>query len=546
MDVLTDYIYALEAVALDSTGEGVCVAPMPVVSSTGTCGCVGQCTAPMPQVTAQAHWAPFGMCTAPMPQVTATTDGYHPAWGECVAPMPQVTAVARGANAGICLAPMPFCTGQTGAHADVTAPMPTVYALSGYNRTAAAAITAPMPRAEAYVCGIDNPISNSATSSEVVALLQQGNIEIADAAATLFAGLASSDAIARAAVRFVAGFSYVSDGSGIGDRWTCALPTYQRRYGDCEDGAILLQSLLLAAGVDPGRVITCFGTVGETSTGHAWTIYRRESDEEWVPLEWTDSAFRTLASVDAVKRMVDRTDTYTGVSYILTSTAFTAITTATWLKRITLLHATASMTAPMPVVTAEVGPVARAFMTAPMPRVTGQTGAAGSCVAPMPRVGATATLAQPAHGACVAPMPVVTAQTGAHGECVAPMPQVTAQTGAAGLCVAPMPTMAATATSRAWVRAAITAPMPVVTGQALAGIVAHGTCVAPMPVVTAGDLPGLAAWGECAAPMPRVEATAYVVSTAQGACVAPMPQVHAHAWVPPDWGVLHYDFRRLA
>ncbi|GAB4272116.1 MAG: hypothetical protein Kow0092_27120 [Deferrisomatales bacterium] len=85
---------------------------------------------------------------------------------------------------------------------------------------------------------------------------------------------------------------YVSDreGYGVPEYWAPPTVTARRRQGDCEDGALLLHSLLLHAGVAPDRVRTYAGVVapgpGSPGGGHAWTAYRRESDGEWVALDW--------------------------------------------------------------------------------------------------------------------------------------------------------------------------------------------------------------------------------------------------------------------
>jgi len=549
MSTIFDYIYSIDGFSLDSSGAGICIAPNPDVVATGTCGSVGICTSPLPTVLGTADWAPFAQCVAPLPEVMATTDGYRPAWGECAAPLPVVSGTAHVLIESVCIAPPAFAVGYTGAIASNAAPAPTVYALSGYNRTASGAAIAPNATVTAISCGLDKPLANSATSSAVVALLQQGNSTIADAAATICAGCTTDDAKAAAIIRFVAGFTYAADStSGIGDRWTCALPTLERRYGDCEDGAILLQSLILAIGIDPGRVMTCFGTVaGDTTAGHAWTIYRRESDEEWVPLEWSDSAFQTLSSINNVTRMVDRTAVYTAVSHILTSTAFTAITTAKWLLRVTTLRATGDMTAPCPDSTGWTNISSTASMKAPAATAFGYTGAQAALAAPLPNVAATAHAVLSATGVCVAPLPTVAAGTGARGDCTAPLPQVSVLAGARCDCAAPLPTVLATAAGRALVQGAMTAPVPVLSAHALTGILALGECLAPLPRCYASDIPSAYAEGRMVAPHPRMSGHASINSTAAAALVSPLPIVRAHARNAPAWATstLQYDASRL-
>ena len=71
--------------------------------------------------------------------------------------------------------------------------------------------------------------------------------------------------------------------------WQPPAVTYQRRTGDCEDGAFLVHSLMLNAGIPWNRIRTYGGLVrtgqGAETGGHAWTVYRRESDDEWVILD---------------------------------------------------------------------------------------------------------------------------------------------------------------------------------------------------------------------------------------------------------------------
>lgn len=70
--------------------------------------------------------------------------------------------------------------------------------------------------------------------------------------------------------------------------WQLAQETIALRYGDCEDGAILIAGLLLNAGVESWRVrVTCgFVDAGEGAAqgGHAYVTYCRGSD--WVPVDW--------------------------------------------------------------------------------------------------------------------------------------------------------------------------------------------------------------------------------------------------------------------
>jgi len=95
-------------------------------------------------------------------------------------------------------------------------------------------------------------------------------------------------------------FKYVSDFDLYEDfdYWVPANNTFRIMRGDCEDGAFLIHSMLLHAGVRPENIRTYCGVtknyknkngklVFSHFSGHMWTAYRRESDNEWIHLDWT-------------------------------------------------------------------------------------------------------------------------------------------------------------------------------------------------------------------------------------------------------------------
>jgi len=79
---------------------------------------------------------------------------------------------------------------------------------------------------------------------------------------------------------------YVSDKTSYGydEYWAFWYETWARKIGDCEDGAILLANILLANGVTPWRVRLNAGSV--LGGGHAYVTYCRETDNQWVCLDW--------------------------------------------------------------------------------------------------------------------------------------------------------------------------------------------------------------------------------------------------------------------
>ena len=78
---------------------------------------------------------------------------------------------------------------------------------------------------------------------------------------------------------------------GYKELWIPPVMVLNTRKGDCEDGAFLIMSLGLNAGVDPERLRMYGGFVdagpGAASGGHGWVAYRRESDDEWVAVDFS-------------------------------------------------------------------------------------------------------------------------------------------------------------------------------------------------------------------------------------------------------------------
>jgi len=396
---LEDTIYSLEAYSETVSGAGVGVFPLFEGSGTGTSGSVGTGTLPTVLGDGTADWALFGMADLPALTGDGTTDGYRPAWGEGALPALVGSGAGHVLIESVGLLPPMFGTGYCGATAEANIPAVTGYALDGsFNVTASGAGIIPAATGEAYVCGIDKPLTNGATSAAVVNLLQQGSTPLDDAATAICSGLTSDDAKARAVVRYVANHTtYTSDESaGIGDRWTCALATYQRRYGDCEDGAILEHSLLLAAGVNPNRLRTAFGTVltsGLVAAGHAWLMYRRQTDEEWIPLDWTQGASAYTGPLANIKRQCDLSDSYTKISYILTDEAFYAVNDFNYIANLTTNRATGDGTIPALACSASSGPHATGAASLVALVGNGQRGAiAGGNLAALAGTGAAQQL----------------------------------------------------------------------------------------------------------------------------------------------------------
>ncbi len=85
------------------------------------------------------------------------------------------------------------------------------------------------------------------------------------------------------------------------ERWTMPTETFQRRKGDCEDGAILIMCFAVSAGV-PGDRVRVYAPVVTSEGMHASVAYKRESDNQWVWVEWTLNKAHSLG--DIAKRPV--------------------------------------------------------------------------------------------------------------------------------------------------------------------------------------------------------------------------------------------------
>jgi hypothetical protein len=99
-----------------------------------------------------------------------------------------------------------------------------------------------------------------------------------------------------------------SDQYGYEELWVPPVMLLSTMKGDCEDGAFLIMSLALNAGVDPNRLRFYGGYVdagpGAASGGHGWVAYKRESDEKWVAVDF--SYYPDLRAMD--KRIPLRDD----------------------------------------------------------------------------------------------------------------------------------------------------------------------------------------------------------------------------------------------
>jgi len=79
---------------------------------------------------------------------------------------------------------------------------------------------------------------------------------------------------------------YTSDKSlfDVPEFWMLPSQTLHMRKGDCDDGAILLANLMLAAGIPYWKIRLTAGMV--PAGGHAYVTYFCEEKDYWVTLDW--------------------------------------------------------------------------------------------------------------------------------------------------------------------------------------------------------------------------------------------------------------------
>lgn len=95
-------------------------------------------------------------------------------------------------------------------------------------------------------------------------------------------------AVQKWVVRFLT-YKYDDDINKTPEFWQFPFETLQSEHGDCEDGAILITSLMIQAGVPAWRAKVAAGNVQSSPTapqgGHAYSIYLA-NDGEWRILDW--------------------------------------------------------------------------------------------------------------------------------------------------------------------------------------------------------------------------------------------------------------------
>jgi len=148
--------------------------------------------------------------------------------------------------------------------------------------------------------------------------LQLGNLQVKNLVRTIIAPGDTNDQKADKILKWLTeNITYTSDEEQyhFSEYWAKPTEILKSKAGDCEDQAFLIHSMLLAAGVPADRIRTYGGLVKAGANaplgGHAWTVYKRESDNQWVDLDYCyypDSS--SITSRETFKAQDEYVDAY--------------------------------------------------------------------------------------------------------------------------------------------------------------------------------------------------------------------------------------------
>lgn len=452
----------------------------------------------------QAGWFP-GAALVKMPPFLAT------AWGRILivsrSALPPLFGLARAGYPGQAGLPPLAAHGETGALGLTDLPgLWTVLAASGLSRRGNAAPILPRPIVEAYACGLENPVVRRTPQAAVVGLLNRGSPVLAALAASLAGGQNGPDETAAAVLYAVSNLlDYVADPGSLdhGDQWSCCLATWFRGQGDCEDGAILMHGLMLAAGLPESRLATLFGRVGPDNLGHAWTCYKRVSDERWTILDWTTGPRSFLAGPLDFPTL-EQSQEYHSLEYVLTASSFyqARMSVAGFFPAIRA----DALCLPASVCTGIAAPATRGAIrlgAGERPACQGLTGAAGVGTCPAPR---TAARGGWRAARTALPGPLCLGETGGWAGCAIPRPYCAGNcvAVAAGGCRLPSLAVHCAGAGQIPGHGRCIIPGGRLRGCGNPGELCRGAILCPGLGGRLGAMTGFPGFAECPLPVPRV------------------------------------------
>ena len=160
---------------------------------------------------------------------------------------------------------------------------------------------------------VNGDYSGKILPSEEVKYLQFPNAVVKNQVMKIVSPSDTDDQKAQKIIDWVKkNIKYVTDEKnyGKGEYWAKPTETLKRMSGDCEDGAFLIHSMLLNAGVPSSKVRTYGGLVeaGKNAPygGHGWTAYKRSTDNKWITLDWC--YYPTPVGADILKQKTFKQD----------------------------------------------------------------------------------------------------------------------------------------------------------------------------------------------------------------------------------------------
>ena len=110
--------------------------------------------------------------------------------------------------------------------------------------------------------------------------------QVNDSTLPKFTGKSFDDVALKSLKWVIDNITYTPDANEYKENeyWAYPYQTLKNRFGDCEDGAILLANIMVSSGIPYYRVRLNAGSV--KGGGHAYVSYCRETDNQWVVLDW--------------------------------------------------------------------------------------------------------------------------------------------------------------------------------------------------------------------------------------------------------------------
>lgn len=220
----------------------------------------------------------------------------------------------------------------------------------------------------------------ASTDAEIISLLLCDNDWMEDFAAMIAVSGYNDDAALVITQWVQQNITYVTDlvQWGVEDYWVDPRLTIYSRQGDCEDGAFLTASLMMAIGIPAARVRVYLGT--RDGDGHAWVAYRRESDNKWVFMDWLSETvnWEWVDSVDSLPLAYPE-DVYAytiATNYVTCSSYARLPTLAAYILSLTGVYTEEGKGIIFPefTITGQIGENASGEVTFPDFGVSGQTG----------------------------------------------------------------------------------------------------------------------------------------------------------------------------